>query len=175
MYFMKVTTFGIKVWRWFSVLLIIGSLAWTYSLLPDLVAVGFAASGMADNYIEKETIFYVIMGLIIFNNVVIMAMARQISKVPASLLPIPKRKVWARYRPELDEHLINWLYCLVATINTIMALSLFALATVNSSQYTEDVFDFAWLFYLGLGMLVLIFVALPIRLLRTPVPDVSLD
>jgi hypothetical protein len=172
---MKVTTFGIKVWRWFSVLLIVGGLAWTYSLLPDLVAVDFAASGMADHYIEKETIFYVLMGLILFNNVVIMAMARQVSKVPASLLPIPRRKLWAQHRSELDEHLINWLYCVVAAINTIMALSLFALATVNSSQYTQDVFDFAWLFYLGFGMLILIFVALPIRLLWTPVPDITLD
>jgi hypothetical protein len=172
---MKVTTFGIKVWRWFSVLLIVGALVWTYSLLPDLVAVGFASSGMADYYLDKETIFYVATGLIIFNNVVIMAMARQVHKVPVSLLPIPNRKAWAQHRSELNEHLVNWLYCLVAAINTIMALSLFALATVNSTQYNANIFSFAWLFYLGFGMLIVIFAALPIRLLRTPVPDMSLD
>lgn len=156
-------------------LLVVGALAWTYSLLPDLVAVGFAASGLAQNYLEKDTIFYIAMGLIIFNNTVITTMARQIAKVPISLLPIPNRRAWAGFRDELDEHLVNWLHCLVAAINTIVALSLFALATINSSQFKQDVFSFAWLFYLGLGMLLLIFIALPIRLLRAPVPEISLD
>ena len=153
----------------------VGALAWTYSLLPDLVAVGFASSGLAEHYLEKDTIFYIVMGLIIFNNVVIAAMAKAISKVPVSLLPIPNRQVWTEHREELDEHLTNWLYCLVAAINTIVALSLFALATINSTQFKQDVFSFAWLFYLGFAMLILIFVALPVRLLRPPVPEIALD
>ncbi|MPR34949.1 hypothetical protein GBK04_16705 [Cytophagaceae bacterium SJW1-29] len=140
-----------------------------------MVAVGFASSGMAENYLEKDTIFYIAMGLIVFNNVVIAAMARSIDKVPVSLLPIPNRRAWAEHREELNEHLTNWLYCLVAAINTIVALSLFALATLNSNQFSQDVFSFAWLFYLGLGMLILIFVSLPLRLLRAPVPEISLD
>jgi uncharacterized membrane protein len=171
----KVTTFSIKIWRWFSILLVVGGLAWTYSLLPDLVAVGFASSGIAENYLPKDTIFYITMGLIVFNNVVIAAMAKAIGKVPASLLPIPNRHVWAGQREELNEHLVNWLYCLVAAINTIVALSLFALGTVNSNQFNQDVFSFAWLFYLGFGMLILIFVSLPLRLLRAPAPEISLD
>ena len=172
---MKVTTFSIKIWRWFSILLVVGGLAWTYSLLSDLVAVDFASSGLAQNYLEKDTIFYIAMGLIIFNNVVIAAMAKHIARVPVSLLPIPNRLAWATHREELNEHLTNWLYCLVAAINTIVALSLFALATVNSNQFKQDVFSFAWLFYLGFGMLIAVFVALPIRLLRPPVPEISLD
>ena len=96
-------------------------------------------------------------------------------QVPVSLLPIPNRLAWASHREELNEHLTNWLYCLVAAINTIVALSLFALATVNSNQFKQDVFSFAWLFYLGFGMLIAVFVALPIRLLRPPVPEISLD
>lgn len=156
-------------------LLVVGGLAWTYSLLPDPVAVGFAPSGLAEFYLEKDTIFYITMGLIIFNNVVIAAMARQIARVPLSLLPIPNRLAWASHREQLDEHLANWLYCLVAAINTIVALSLFALATINSNQFKQDVFSFAWLFYLGFGMLILVFVALPLRLLRAPAPEISLD
>ena len=172
---MKVTTFSIKIWRWFSILLVVGGLAWTYSLLPDPVAVGFAPSGLAEFYLEKDTIFYIAMGLIIFNNVGIAAMARHIARVPVSPLPIPNRLAWASHREQLDEHLVNWLYCLVAAINTIVALSLFALATINSNQFKQDVFSFAWLFYLGFGMLILIFVALPLRLLRAPAPEISLD
>jgi len=172
---LKVSTFSLKIWRWFSILLVVGALGWTYSLLPDLVAVDFAPSGLAENYVEKSTIFYIVMGLIIFNNVVIRAIAKQVGKVPLNLLPVPNRRAWASFREELDEHLTNWLYSLVAAINTIVALSLFALGTLNSNQFNQDVFSFAWLFYLGFGMLIIIFIALPVRLMRPPVPEILLE
>ncbi len=172
---MKVSTFSIKIWRWFSILLAVGGLGWTYSLLPDLVAVGFSSLGVAENYIEKSTIFYIAAGLIIFNNVVVRVVAKQIVKVPTSLLPVPNRRAWADHRELLDEHLTNFLFCLIAAINTIVALSLFALGTINSNQFKENVFSFAWLFYLGFGMLIAIFVAFPIRMMRPPVPDISLN
>jgi uncharacterized membrane protein len=169
--YMKVTTFGIKVWRVFSVLLVVGALFWTYSTFPDDVAVDFDASGLARNYLGKETVFYIAMGLILFANVVMMAVARQIQKVPPQQLPVPKRDAWRLHRDELNEHLTNWLYSLVAAINTILALSFFALSTVNSNQFKNDIFDFAWLFYMGAGMLLLIVLALPLRLMRPPVPE----
>ncbi|GAB2785280.1 hypothetical protein GCM10027275_32170 [Rhabdobacter roseus] len=168
---MKVTTFGIKVWRWFSVLLVVGVLMWTYATLPDLVAVDFSPAGVPENYLDKSTVFYIVMGLILFNNVVIRAVARQLVKVPVSSLPIPRREAWAQQPEELREHLTNWLYSLVAAINTILALTLLALSTVSSSQFKQDVFDFAWVLYLGLVMLTVIVVALPVRLMRPPVPD----
>jgi uncharacterized membrane protein len=168
---MKVTTFGIKVWRVFSVLLVVGALFWTYSTFPDDVAVDFDASGLARNYLGKETVFYIAMGLILFANVVMMAVARQIQKIPPQQLPVPKRDTWRLHRDELNEHLTNWLYSLVAAINTILALSFFALSTVNSNQFKNDIFDFAWLFYMGAGMLLLIVLALPLRLMRPPVPE----
>lgn len=144
-------------------------------MLPDLVAVDFASSGDPENYVQKSTIFYIAAGLIIFNNVIIRAIAKQIDKVPISLLPVPHRRAWADHRELLNEHLTNFLFCLIAAINTIVALTLFALGTVNSNQFKQDIFSFAWLFYLGFGMLIAIFVALPIRLMRPPVPEISLD
>ena len=167
---MKVTTFGIKVWRALSVLFVVGALIWTYTVYPEAVAVDFNELGMPKNYLGRETVFYIAMGLILFNNVVIVAVARQIPKVPSELLPIPRRNEWRLHRDELNEHLTNWIYCLVAAINTILALSFFSLATVNSSEFKNDVFDFAWLFYLGVGMLLIIFVSLPVRLMRPTVP-----
>jgi len=150
-------------------LLVFGALVWTYSVFPEQIAVDFADSGLAEIYVNKEHLFYIIMGLFIVNNVFLSAFARQIPKIDASKLPIPKKKIWAEHRPELNEHLINWLFCVVASINTIIGLSLFALATINSNQFKVDVFDFAWVSYLGLALMILIFV-LPIRLFWTPVP-----
>jgi hypothetical protein len=167
---MKITTFAIKIWRWLSVLFVIGALLWTYSLFPEMVAVNFSNTGLAELYVDKEHIFYIIMGLFLLNNVVIAAFARHISKVDADHLPILNRKIWSQHRAELNEHLINWLFCLVAVINTIMGFSLLALATINSTQYKVDVFDFSWLYYVGLGLIVMVFL-LPLRLLWPPVPE----
>jgi len=150
-------------------LLVFGALGWTYSVFPEQIAVDFAASGLAEIYVNKEHLFYIVMVFFILNNVILSAFARQIPKIDASRLPIPNREIWAQFREELNEHLINWLYCVVASINTIIGLSLFALATINSTQYKLNVFDFAWVSYVGLALLILVFL-LPLRLLRTPVP-----
>ena len=167
---MKITTFAIKIWRWLSILFVVGALVWTYSLFPEMVAVDFAKTGLAVHYVDKEHIFYIIMGLFLLNNVVIAAFARHIPNVDPMHLPILNRKAWAKSRPELNEHLVNWIYCLVAVINTIMGFSLFALATINSTQYKLDVFDFSWVYYAGIGLIVAVFL-LPLRLLWPPVPE----
>jgi hypothetical protein len=167
---MKVTTFAIKVWRWMSLLFVIGALLWTYSLFPDMVAVDFSDTGLAEKYVDKEHVFYIVMGLFLLNNVIITGLARHISKVDAMHLPILNKKTWALHREELNEHLINWLFCLVAVINTIIGFSLLSLATINSTQYKVDVFDFSWLYYAGLGMIIIVFL-LPLRLLWSPVPE----
>jgi len=102
--------------------------------------------------------------------VVISGLAKQIPNVDADHLPILNRKVWAQHRELLNELLTNWLFCLVAVINTIIGFSLFALATINSMQYKMDVFDFSWVYYVGMALMIMVFL-LPLRLLWTPVPD----
>ena len=167
---MKITTFAIKVWRWFSLLFVIGALLWTYSLFPEMVAVDFSDTGLAEKYLDKEHIFYITMALFLLNNAIISGFARHIPKIDAGHLPILNKKAWTKHRTELNEHLINWLYCLVAVINTIIGFSLFSLATINSDQYKLDVFDFSWLYYTGLALIIMVFL-LPLRLLWPPVPD----
>lgn len=167
---MKVSTFGIKVWRWLSVIFVIGALIWTYAVFPEQVAVDFADTGLAIKYLGKEQIFYVVMGLFLVNNVLITGLTRQIPKIDAEQLPIPNRKIWAKFREELDELLVNWVLCLVAVINTIAGFSLLALATVNSHDSKLDVFDFSWIFYAGMALIILVFL-LPLRLFWTPTPE----
>lgn len=166
---MKIGTFFFKVWRWASVLLVIGALVWTYSLFPEMVAVDFSDTGLAERYVNKEHIFYIVMGLFLVNNVLIAGLVKQIPNMDAAYLPILKRDVWAKHREELNEHLTNWLFCLMAVINTIMGFSLFALATINSDNFKMDVFDFSWIYYVGMALLIVVFL-LPVRLLWTPVP-----
>jgi hypothetical protein len=170
---MKIGTFVVKIWRWLSIALVVGALTWTYSLFPDMVAVDFSSSGLAEKYVNKEHIFYIIMGLFLVNNVFISRLALQVPNIDTDYLPILKKKTWAMHRENLNELLINWIYCVVASINTVVGFSLFALATINSSSYKMDVFDFSWVFYMGLGLLIFVFL-LPLRLLWTPGPEEEL-
>ncbi len=167
---MKATTFAVKAWRWMSMVFLIGALIWTYSVFPEMVAVDFASNGEAQLYVDKAHIFYIIVAIFVINNIVISRLAKQVPKIDAALLPIPNRKKWAEHRLELDNHVINWIFCLVAIINTIAGFSLLGIATVNSEQYNLTVFDFSWIFYLGIGLM-LFLVVLPIRMFWVPVPE----
>jgi len=155
---MKITTLAIRVWRMFSMIAVFGVSVYSYSLFSEDVGVHFDAAGKADEFIRKSEIFYIIVGLILMNNVLLMALGRQL---------IPNRIEWAEQRDELNEHLRNWIFCLVAMINTLVAMTVFALATVNN-EFIYKIADFEGLFYLVVGLLLIILIALPIRLMIKP-------
>jgi uncharacterized membrane protein len=164
---MKITTLAIRVWRMFSMIAVFVVSVYSYSLFSEDVGVHFDASGKADEFVRKSEIFYIIVGLILVNNVLLMALGRQLLKIPNDLLPIPNRIEWAAQRDELNEHLRNWIYSLVAMINTIVGMTVFALATVNN-EFTYKIADFEGLFYLVVGLLIIILISLPIRLMIKP-------
>ncbi len=148
-------------------LLVVGALGWTYATFSEMVAYRFGADGKPSDFLNKETVFYISMALLILNNVAIGTVAKQIHHVPVELLPIPHRSKWERNKPALFEILTNWLTSLIAAINTIIALSLFTLSTVNSpSRY--DIFHFSWLSYLSIALLVVIMLAPPVFLMQAP-------
>jgi hypothetical protein len=167
---MRIGTFVVKIWRWVSIAFVIGALGWTYSLLPDMVAFDFSETGLADSYINRDVIFYIVMGLFLVNNVVISSLVKAVPRIDLQILPILNKETWAKNRSHLNELIINWIYCIIAGVNTMIGLSLFSLATVNSNQFKMDIFDFSWLFYMGLLLMILIFL-LPLRLLFAPAPQ----
>lgn len=164
---MKFTTLAIRTWRFFSMIAVFGASIYSYSLFGNDVGVHFDALGKADEFMSKSDIFYIIVGLILANNVLFTALGRQLIKLPSHLLPIPHQSEWTAQRDELNEHLLNWIYCLVAMINTIIAMTVFALATVNN-EFTFKISDFEGLFYLVVLLLLIIVLALPARLMMKP-------
>jgi hypothetical protein len=167
---MKVSTFIVKIWRWASVLLVVGALGWTYATFSEMVAFRFDSDGKPSEYLNKETVFYISMALLILNNVAIGTVAKQIHHIPVGLLPIPNRSKWEKNKPALFEVLTNWITSLIASINTIIALSLFTLSTVNG-QSKYDIFDFSWLSYLSIALLVVIMLAPPVFLMQVPISE----
>ncbi len=167
---MKISTFAALIWRWSSMLLAVAAIVWTYSVNPESVALSYDASGNGDFFLTKSQVFYLASAIFLLNNVLIVAMKKQISTVPISVLPIPAKEGWKQNRAELDEFLGNWLYAIVGAVNVILAIGMFALATVNSQQFTQNVHDFEWIYYVSLLLLALVFVIIPLRLMRPPVP-----
>lgn len=153
-------------------LAVFGASIYSYSLFSNDVGVHFDASGKADEFMSKSDVFYIIVGLILVNNVLFTALGRQFTKLPSHLLPIPQQAAWAAQRDEFNEHIINWIYCLVAMINTIIAMTVFALATVNN-EFTFKIGDFEGLFYLVVVLLLVIVLALPVRLMLKPKAEES--
>lgn len=146
---------------------VFGVVVYSYSLFSEDVGVHFDASGKADEFMHKSTVFYIIAGLILANNVLLLNLGRQLTKLPSYLLPIPNQQAWSIERDAFNEHLLNWIFCLVAMINTIIAMSVFALATVNNA-FAFKINDFEGLLYLAVFSLIVIIVALPIRLMIAP-------
>ncbi|HAO48440.1 MAG TPA: hypothetical protein DCR35_03550 [Runella sp.] len=140
---------------------------YSYSLFGQEVGVHFNALGQADEFMLKSDIFYILVGLILTNNVLLLSVGRALLKLPSNVLPIPNQTLWAEHREELNEHIRNWIYSLVAMINTSIALTIFALATVNN-EFKFKIGDFNGLLYLIVGFLLAIIVALPIRLMMKP-------
>ncbi|MEZ4902722.1 MAG: hypothetical protein R2822_13700 [Spirosomataceae bacterium] len=164
---MKISTFIFRVWRAFSMLAVFGVSIYSYSLFGADVGIHFDATGKADEFMRKSDVFYIIVGLILLNNVLLMALGQQLLKLPSHLLPIPNQSAWSLQRETLNEHLRNWLYGLIAMINTLIAMSVFALATVNN-EFKYKIADFEGLLYLVVISLLLIIIALPIRLMIKP-------
>jgi len=167
---MNVGTFAIKTWRIISILAVFVVSAYSYSLFTQDVGVHFDATGKADEFMQKSDIFYIIVALIVVNNVFLTALGRQLIKLPSHLMPIPNQADWAQERDQLNEHLQNWIFCLVALINTIVAMTVFALATVNN-EFKFKIQDFEGLFYGVIALLLVVVFSLPIRLMIKPKID----
>ena len=80
-----------------------------------------------------------------------------------SQIPVPA--VWASHRDELNAILVNWFYALMASVNTILGLSLMVLSFLNRSDFRVDQYTYGWLLPLSAFMLGAVILALPIRLI----------
>ena len=128
----------------------------------------FDDRGLAIQYIDRETVFYIAVAIFLINNTLINAVAQLFLRLPTARIPVPNQTVWAVHRPELNEVVTNWFYALMAAINTIVALALLVLSLLNRSDRSVQPSDYVWLLPLSTLMLISVLAALPIRLLMKP-------
>ena len=85
--FMRAGSFFVRTWRIVSIIGFIGLLMSSYISYPNEVAFRFNDAGQAVQYLSRETIFYVSIGIFITVYVITNAVARLFPKLPAEKIP----------------------------------------------------------------------------------------
>ncbi|MBO0937396.1 hypothetical protein J2I47_12645 [Fibrella sp. HMF5335] len=166
---MRAGSFFVRTWRILSILGFVGSLYSNYISFPVDVAVRFNSLGQAVQYVGRETIFYLSIGIFLLVYVITNAVARLFPKLPTERIPNPNPAKWVGYRQELVAIYVNWFYALAAAFNTILGLGLMVLSFLNRSDRTNvGPSDYTWLLPLSTFILAAVVVSLPIRLLMKP-------
>jgi hypothetical protein len=168
---MKTGTFFVRVWRIISILGFLLSLFSNYISYPESVAVRFDEANRPTQTISRELIFYLATAIFIINNTLLRAVAKLFVRVPMDSLPSFVRKRWAAHRSELNEIIANWFSALASAVNTVVALGLFVLSSLNRADRSMPTSDYAWLLPVTTAIFIAVLVSLPISLLRKPRED----
>lgn len=168
---MKPSTVFIRAWRIMAILGFLISLFTSYISYPEEVAVRFDNASRAIQYINRETLFYVSVGIFLISLTSLGALSRMFPRVPSASLPIPNQSEWATYRSQLNTVFINWFYALTAAISTILALGLLVLSLLNRSDRPARFIDYAGLLPICTAIIIIVLAALPVRLFMKPSAD----
>ena len=168
---MKTGIFFVRVWRIVSILGFLLSLFSSYISYPESVAVRFDELNRPIQTIGREVIFYLATAIFIINNTLLRAVAKLFVRVPMESLPSFVQERWAGHRSELNEIITNWFSSLASAVNTVMALGLFVLSSLNRGDRSMQAYDYAWLLPVTTVIFIAVLVSLPIRLLQKPSDD----
>lgn len=168
---MNVGTLFTRTWRYLSILGLLIALVTSYIAYPGDVAVRFDSAGLAIAYVNREVLFYGIVAIFLVNNVLFNSLVKLVPRIPSAKLPVPNQAVWVANRRQLNQHLTNWLWLLMASVNSVLALWLFVLSLVNKLNGVNDDTNFGWLLPLSTAIFAIVIVALPVRLLLQPARD----
>lgn len=168
---MRAGSFFVRTWRILSIIGFVGLLMSSYISYPNEVAFRFNDAGQAVQYLSRETIFYVSIGIFMAVYVITNAVARLFPKLPIEKIPNPNPVVWEGQRRKLADVYVNWFYALAAVFNTILALGLMVLSFLNRSNVNADSNDYGWLLPLSTAIIAIVIISLPIRLMMKPPVD----
>lgn len=168
---MKTGTFFVRVWRIVSILGFLVSLFSSYIAYPESVAVRFDELNRSLQTLDRELIFYLATAMFIINNTLLRAVAKLFVRVPMNSLPSFVQERWSAHRSELNEIVTNWFSALASAVNTVAALGLFVLSSLNRGDRSMQPYDYAWLLPVTTAIFIAVLVSLPIRLFQKPSED----
>ena len=168
---MNVGTFFVRTWRFLSIIGFLISLFSSYISFTEEVAVRFDDLNQPIQTMNRETIFYLAIAVFIVSNTFLTLLRKLFVRVPMAQLPVPNQAVWAAHRTQLNTIFAQWFSMLISAINTIMALGLFVLSSLNRGDRNMPPSDYIWLLPVSTVILIAVIVVLPIRLFRKPGND----
>ena len=142
------------------------TLLFIYRGLPDPTAVHFGESGRGDGFLPKEEVFYLVSGVVIFINVLILLLAKNVEKIPnlSNLLFLSIFK--SKGEQFVKATVVHWIHLLAAGINTYLIFVLRVLLLLNDDRTFGQ--DFSYIIWLGYSLLILWVLYLPLRLIFSP-------
>lgn len=136
-----------------------------YFIFPDDVAVHHTSSGRPDDFISKQTLFYVAFGIIIGMNLLLNLLRTQIQKI--NFAKLNANSAWAANPVALKNLLDAWFSALITFMNAFMIVFLIALNRINRTEDQHLDINYDWVTVGGAIVLLIILFYLPIRLLYT--------
>ena len=168
---MRAGSFFVRTWRILSIIGFVILLMSSYISYPAEVAFRFNEAGQAVQYLGRETVFYVSIGIFMLVYVITNAVARLFPKLPIEKIPNPNPVPWEGQRRKLSDVYVNWFHALQAAFNTILALGLMVLSFLNRSNVGADSNDYGWLLPASTAIIGIVIASLPIRLMMKPPVD----
>ena len=153
----------LKILSWLGAL---AFLLYTYYYLPEQIAIHYNSQGVPDNFLSRETFFYVVAAFIILLNLFLSLIGRMLLNFPDELLFIPNRNYWlanAESREKLLFLLRNWINSLATILNFYIMAMLFITLRLHTNQRVF-LSDYTWILFAGLALLIGWIAYLPIRL-----------
>lgn len=108
----------------------------TYIYMPENVAVLFDELGLPYYFLPRDYYFYVALLACVLLNGAILLFSSSITRLPSSLLPVPKRNYWAtrENRPRFTKRFKHWTKGIAFFLNLILCLLLVDILKGNDSQ-----------------------------------------
>jgi hypothetical protein len=157
-----------KFWRIGSLILLSAVFLFCYTNLPENVAIGFNQAGEANSFIGKQHFFYWVGGVILGVNFLIRLLENALIKL--DFRKLFSGSSWGSNPNSTGKFLKGWFAALLAFINTYLVFVLLGLDKINSSKYKELDFNYNYLLWVGILILLIILMFLPYKLLATQAP-----
>lgn len=131
-----------KVFHFLSVVLFLIAFLYMYSASPESVTYELSEGGLPVGQVSKEAFFYLMVGLFLVSNVLLI--------VPAKLIELQYTTALKRVFPKGDlfrERVLSWIYSFAGVVNLSTVIFIFYLYTVTHRHEVKSG-DFSLFFYL---------------------------
>ncbi|MDJ1481020.1 DUF1648 domain-containing protein [Cytophagaceae bacterium YF14B1] len=153
----------LKILSWLGAL---AFLLYSYYYLPDQIAIHYNHEGVPDNFLSRESFFYIAAGFIILVNVILSLIGRLVLGLPNQAILVPNANHWLANktsREQLMYILRNWINALALILNVYTMAMLFITLRLHTNQRVF-LSDFTWILFAGVALIVVWIIYLPIRL-----------